>query len=361
MFNRSGATIKLGLTALLCVVGLPVTSLKAQEPRQQRVLALHATTPRAAGAIGFETTFQRMIGDARGMRRWNISESRVPAEATIVSREPTLWDRYKLYISGALVLFLLQSALIAGLLIQSARRRRAETRMREHQQMLEASNRQISELFGRLIAAQETERTRIARDLHDDVSQRIAGLSIAMSGLKRMLARNQADPGISAVLDGMQRDATTLAEEIRHLSHDLHPSALQHSGLVSALSAVCSQFEIQQRISVTYRADSDVGIVDRDSALGLYRITQEALHNIAKHAAAQRVDVTLSRSANGLQLSIADDGRGFNPAHPRGLGLVSIDERARLLGGFAEIATQAGRGTLVRVEIPGPSVTLSVS
>ena len=161
-----------------------------------------------------------MVVDWRQLRRWEIAESRVPSGATILFREPTLWDRYKVYVSGALVLFLLQSALIAGLLVQNDRRRRAETEMRENQRMLEASNLQVSELFGRLIAAQETERTRIARDLHDDVSQRIAALAIAMSNLKRRLSGSTVGGEVATAVSAMQRDTAALAQEIRAVSHD---------------------------------------------------------------------------------------------------------------------------------------------
>ena len=137
------------------------------------------------------------------------------------------------------------------------------------------------------------------------------------------------------------------------------PSRRAAHAVSSRVATACTVRETPG-IAVTYGRQR-CGIVHPDSALGLYRITQEALHNVAKHAAAQRVDVTLQKTANALQLSIADDGKGFDPAHRRGLGLVSIDERARLLGGDLEIATRPGRGTLVRVEIPLPSVTLSGS
>ena len=105
--------------------------------------------------------------DWRQLRRWGISEARVPDGTTILYRELSFWDRYRVYVASALVLTLLQTTLIAGLLVQRRRRRRIEAALREHQATLQASNQQISDLFGRLIAAQETERTRIARDLHD--------------------------------------------------------------------------------------------------------------------------------------------------------------------------------------------------
>ena len=294
--------------------------------------------------------------DWRELQRWNIDEARVPADATIMFREPGLWDQYRGYIVGALALILLETTLIAGLMVQGARRRRAEREMREHQRLLEASHHQISELFGRLITAQETERSRIARDLHDDVSQRIAALSIAISSLKRKLLGGAIDESAVVALDAIQRDTATLAEEVRHVSHDLHPSLLQHTGLVPALTALCAQFGKQQEIAVTCGAVPDLEPIDADTALCLYRVTQEGLHNVGKHALARRVDVRLTRTANGVQLSIADDGKGFNLATTRdcagGLGLVSIDERVRILRGSVDIETNPGAGTLIVVRLP---------
>jgi PAS domain S-box-containing protein len=234
--------------------------------------------------------------------------------------------------------------------------KRAERDMLENQAILQASNQQISDLFGRLIAAQEMERSRIARDLHDDVSQRIAGLSIMISGLKRKVVGRPAEADVFSELTSMQRHTVALAEEIRHVSHDLHPSVLQHAGLVAALSVFCEQFQRLHTIAITYTSDAQLGHVDADTALCLYRIAQEALRNVAKHAEARNVGVTLTRADGSVQLSIADDGKGFDLAATRekgaGLGLVSIDERVRLLRGSVQIQTHRRGGTQVRVTIP---------
>jgi signal transduction histidine kinase len=229
-----------------------------------------------------------------------------------------------------------------------------EAGLRENQARLQASHQQISDLFGRLIAAQETERTRIAHDLHDGVGQRIAGLSIAMSNLKRKLDGGREE--IFAALTWMQRETATLADDIRNVSHELYPTTLHHAGLVPALRAACSQFQQRQGIVVAFRNDADLGPLHTTAELGLYRVAQELLHNVAKHADAHRVEVTLTRMAGGVQLTVADDGKGFNVSdtrgRPGGLGLVSIDERIRSMRGQVDIRAAPGRGTRVEVQIP---------
>ena len=266
--------------------------------------------------------------------------------------------------AGAIALVAVQIVLIVLLLVQRARWRRAENEMRDNQRMLEASNRQITDLFGRLIAAQEAERTRIARDLHDDISQRIAALSISMSGLKRRLLGNADDGDAIAALNAIQHDTAALAEEIRHVSHDLHPSALQHAGLAAALGAFCIQFSKGRQLAIRFSSAPDLGTIREDAALCLYRITQEALRNVARHAGASEVNVALTQDANALQLAIADNGNGFNldaARHHVGLGLVSIDERARLLGGQVAIDTRPGGGTRIEVRLPNAATPVSAA
>lgn len=264
--------------------------------------------------------------------------------------------------TGTVALIVLQATVITGLLVHARRRRRAE---RDHQRVSEANHRQITELCGRLIAAQEGERSRIARDLDDDVSQRIAALSISISSLKRKLLGGAADESTVVAMTAIQRDTAALAEEVRHVSYNLYPSLLQHTGLLPALSGFCTQFGNQRGITVTCCAVADLGPIDADTALCLYRVTQEALYNVAKHAQARRVDVRVTRTANGVQLSIADDGKGFDLTNTReranGVGLVSIDQRVRTLGGTVHIETRPGGGTLIVVRLPSSDGTRRVN
>jgi PAS domain S-box-containing protein len=214
---------------------------------------------------------------------------------------------------------------------------------------------QVQDLAGRLITAQESERTRIARELHDDVNQRLAALAIGISGLKRRLGGNS--PAMLADLSILQQSLVELTNDIRRMSHDLHPGILQHAGLMPALEARCSEFRHGQSISIALASEGPVNEISAEASLCLYRVTQEALQNIARHAHAHNVRIDLRREPTAVNLKISDDGSGFDWSErgqrdDRGLGLLSIDERVRLLHGRITIDTKPGHGTILLVTIP---------
>ena len=279
------------------------------------------------------------VFDWRALQRWGISEDRLPPNSSVRYHPESLWEEYRWVILGALVIFALQFALISGLLIQRRRRRQADDENKS--------------LAGRLITAQEAERTRIARDLHDDINQQLASLSIALSGVKRRLQNGDGE-GVPEEVARLQQRIIDVNNVTRQLSHELHPGVLQHAGLVAALRSHCAQFAAQHGIEVTFSAAGINGVPD-DTALCLYRITQEALRNIATHAGARTAQVALSPSAANLELIIHDDGQGFDLAEARrrgGIGLVSLEERVRLIGGSLQIESQPQRGTELRVLVP---------
>ena len=216
---------------------------------------------------------------------------------------------------------------------------------------LRASYQRIQNLAGRLIAAQESERARIARHLHDDVNQRLAAISIELSALRRRFANT---PDLLDEVSQLQDLTYSLVDEVRELSHELHPAVLRHVGLVAALRRGCEEFGGQHGIQTSFEV-SAVDSVPHDMALCLYRVAQEALRNVAAHAAARQVEVRLSAVPRGVELRIADNGKGFDLEDARrrgGLGLIDIDERVRLVGGKLRIETQPGRGTVVIVRVP---------
>ena len=235
-------------------------------------------------------------------------------------------------------------------------RKNAEDRIRASQAALEASHQEIQYLAGRLIGAQEVERARIARDLHDDVSQQLAGVSIAFSGLKQRLGEYHVSEELRQELVELQQQTLRLARNVRQLSHDLHPAVLQHLGLVKGLTSYCGEVGRAHGVAMTCTAEGDFGEITPDAGLCVYRIAQEALRNVIAHAGASRADVRLLQMGDQAQITIADDGRGFDAANRAqrdpGLGLVSMSERARVLGGTVSIVSGLNQGTRVQATIP---------
>ena len=240
--------------------------------------------------------------------------------------------------------------------IDITERKNAEDRIRASQAALEASHQEIQSLAGRLIGAQEVERARIARDLHDDVSQQLAGVSIAFSGLKQRLGEYHVSEELRQELVELQQQTLKLARNVRQLSHDLHPAVLQHLGLVKGLASYCGELGRAHGVAMTCTADGDFGAITPDAALCVYRIAQEALRNVVAHAGASRADVRLLRMSDQVQITIADDGQGFDATNrverDTGLGLVSMSERARIMGGTVSILSGLNQGTRVQATIP---------
>ena len=239
------------------------------------------------------------MGDQRSARSaWDRRE---------VSRAHLL-DRYKAYILVAVVLFLAQATLIGAMLVQAARRRKAEmTRLRVRHGCAKATI-EIRDLNGRLLSAQENERSRIARELHDDVSQQLGLLAIDLQLMIAAGAERRLNIG------GMAHAALvrtqSLVKSVHALSHDLHPEKLHLLGLVGAISSLQRGFS-EAGMAVTFKHDS-VPEVYRPSWLSVYRVAQEAIRNAMNHSASHCVSVHLSCNQDELILTIADDGVGFD-------------------------------------------------
>jgi PAS domain S-box-containing protein len=228
--------------------------------------------------------------------------------------------------------------------------RRFEHQLGQSERVLRAVRDRNDDLVGRLIASQENERRRIARELHDDVSQKLALLSMRIDQLQR---DETNVPFRSAVRD-VWRQSVDIATDIHDLSHRLHPSKLEALGLQSALETVCRETSQQHGLAIECEISGVPSDLDFDVSLCLYRIAQEALHNIVKHSDASHASVTVGRSGDELHLQVADQGAGFSPADAvgTGLGLVSIRERASALGGRVAISSTPGRGARIDVRVP---------
>ena len=204
-----------------------------------------------------------------------------------------------------------------------------------------------------MIGAQEEERGRIARELHDDLNQRIALLSVQLEQLGRQPPESSAQLRIS--LHELWKQTKNLSTEIHNLSHRLRPSQLEHVGIVAAVRRFCRELSRQQEVEIEFSHQKIPRSVNDDLALCLYRIVQEALHNVVKHTESESAEVELLGDSGAIKLRITDSGEGFDPdtvIGKGGLGLANIRERARLVGGEVSIRSELGKGTCVEVVLP---------
>lgn len=210
---------------------------------------------------------------------------------------------------------------------------------------------ELREMTGRIIATQEQERARLARDLHDDINQRLAASSIGLSALRR-----RVPPSVQADVTHIQHQVIALSEDVRQLSHELHPSCLHHAGLRDSLEALCHTPRRARAPNVVFIADRTIDILSDDIALCFYRVTQEALTNALRHAEANQVTIKATVTDELASLWIFDDGKGIDPtvipSTTKGIGLISMNERAKLLGGSFELRTAPGKGVDLCLRIP---------
>ncbi|MGE3599443.1 MAG: GAF domain-containing sensor histidine kinase, partial [Dehalococcoidia bacterium] len=217
---------------------------------------------------------------------------------------------------------------------------------------LAEANAQLQRLTSLVINAQEEERRRLSRDLHDDTAQALTSILVRMRLLARQAVKDEVRHGLLDLLD-----LTTQAlDDVRRMALDLRPSTLDDLGLVPAVESYAREFA--ERWGIDVRVSAVVGKrLARDRELIVYRIVQEALANIAKHAGATRVAIDFRREHDHLAVTVHDDGRGFDVAatltmRERGLGLFGMQERAQLAGGYLNLRSAPGAGTTVTLVVP---------
>jgi PAS domain S-box-containing protein len=211
----------------------------------------------------------------------------------------------------------------------------------------------LASVSGKLIEAQEHERTRISRELHDDFSQRLAILSIGLEQVKRALPESYREDRIK--VQEMINKARELSSDMHSLSHQLHSSRLEHVGLVSALGGLCKEICEKYKMDVQFSKRDFRLEIPKDVALCLFRVAQEALANVVKHSQAKSTHVELSANARGVRLRIKDDGRGLDKERTKsgsGIGLIGMHERIRLVAGRLLVRSEAMLGTEILVEVP---------
>jgi len=211
----------------------------------------------------------------------------------------------------------------------------------------------LSGLSRKLIEAQETERARIARDLHDDIGQRIALLSVTLEAIRRAVPDSQTE--VRRRLEGLRQQVLDMSSSVHALSHDLHSTALRHLDMVTAMRGFCTELSQQQKVEIDFVSRTVPEMVPQDISLCLFRILQEALHNAIKHSRARHFEVVLCGAPDALLLTISDSGIGFDAEAEMkrgGLGLTSMRERLKLVHGVLSINSQPRGGTTVHARVP---------
>ena len=403
--------------------------------------------------------------DWRQLRRWNISESELPAGTVILNRQPTFFERYRKYFIASLLLIIVQTLSIVGLLVQRRRRRKTEIRLRESEKRFRVmadttpslvwtcdsdgqvtyvndrlikftgldpnagpkdlwtryihpddlqnffsanslaisqqkafsreyrlrtqegvyrwlldvaapringdgsfagfigsavdisdqklANEALETISGKLIEAQEEERSRIARELHDDICQRLALLSMELG--QENVEFSESSGLVLARIQEIRSHCIEIANDVQALSHRLHSSKLDYLGLEAAIRSFCRELAQQHNVVVDFTSEDVPMPLPRDISLSLFRVTQEALHNAVKYSGGDRFTVNLLRLDQDIQLEIKDAGAGFQlrQSHQNGgLGLVSMKERIHLVKGTFTVESKVNHGTRILARVP---------
>jgi signal transduction histidine kinase len=305
-------------------------------------LALRVLGGEAADSIPLQTLdLNSNQADWRQLRRWHIDETQLPAGTVVLFRDPSAWERYRGYVVAGAAIVTTQALLITGLLIQRTRRQRAEERNRD--------------LGARLLGAQEVERARVARDVHDHIGQSLTALKMDVHHVARRVRA-----GDNASAEERLREMSTLiddaVEDVHRVAGALRPVIVDDDfGLVEVMRSFLRDVERRSGIRCVLATEVGELSIGDDRATALFRILQEATTNVVRHARATRVDVSLTADAAMVRLVVRDDGCGISTQQqrdPRALGLIGMQDRALLFGGRVEITGRPGEGTTVTLQLP---------
>lgn len=307
-------------------------------PREARRILTTQVVPK-------RETVLRVSEDVRAMNRRAFIEQESAIAGLYAETQRSDWRQLGLALAGSLGIGLF-ATLYAG---------RLETSLRRQREKDLQSARDLQRLSARLVSVQEEERRTIARELHDEIGQVLSAVKVEIAVAQRAMS---AGTPSARQLDDALAMADTAIHTVRDLSHLLHPAMLDDFGLATALDSYSRRFGERYRIAIQFLHDQTTDRLAPEIEVAAYRIVQEALMNVAKHAHARSCRVYLQRLTQTILITIEDDGRGFDIAEferagtRRGLGLIGIRERASQVGGTALIESAAGTGTRITVELP---------
>jgi signal transduction histidine kinase len=277
--------------------------------------------------------------DWRELQQWHIPVSSLPSGSVVLFREPGLWERTRwMWITAFLVMFGLSSIVVY---------------LYYNHRQLKISKERQSQLSGMLINAEEHERSRVASELHDDYSQRLALLALGLENAADTLPPSAQET--NRQLHELVNSASELGADLHTLSHSLHSSTLERLGLVPGVSSFCKEFQAQHGVHVEFTHNEIPQSLHPDIALCAFRIIQEGLRNVSKHSGADKAQVRVHGEGKGLVVSVSDHGSGFDTrklGKKEGLGIPSMEERVHLMDGHFEIHSEPGKGTQLEAWLP---------
>jgi signal transduction histidine kinase/ABC-type uncharacterized transport system substrate-binding protein len=309
--------------------------------------ALQILQGKQTSSIPMVPTLNEDLFDAKALQRWGLQPSQLSSRKTLLNQPASFLERR----GRALLLFAIVMPALVVILFQwrgaIAAREALETEIEERQ----ASIIVRLDLTRRLLNAQETERSRIARELHDGIGQEIALLGIQ---IQRAPSAASNDDGGKQTMREFGSKLASIGTRVGNLSHHLHSSELELLGLAVAISKLCREFSENSAMTFTYTCTDISADLDGEVALSCFRLLQESLHNVAKHSHASAGSVTVTQQGRELTIAVHDNGRGFDILKARGapgLGLLSMRERMSLIGGVVEITSVPGIGTTVTARV----------
>ena len=323
--------------------------LKSMEALYRRHLDLYESAggapaePRARGEI---LTMRAELIDGSGrVNAWNGRQLQASDE-TLLSQ----FSRLQASLTTSLSI-----ALAAGLLLVIAAMAyilRLERQTRNRYRELAQSRSELERLSSRLVDAQEEERRSISRELHDEVGQSLGALLVDLGRLSSNLPADGAE--IRERIDHMKSLAERTVGTVRDIALLLRPSMLDDLGLVAALEWQGREVSRRSRMEVAVESADVSDELPDEYKICVYRLVQEALNNAVRHAQARNAKVRVRGGAGGIEIEVCDDGKGFDPQHTRGLGILGMEERVKRLGGSLAVQSTPGQGTVVKAELPSP-------
>lgn len=282
-----------------------------------------------------------------------------PPGTAIVNQPRSYWHEHRRAALASLALLTIAFLLTGVLLQQNRRLLRSKAVLRRQQREMQDNQSELRRLAKAVIAKDDEKSTYLASELHDDISQRVAALAMGLAQLERKLAAGDS-AGANEALSSLRGDHDRLAHDLHGLARRLHPAIIGDLGLAHALESFTSNFARDYRMDVRFYCDWGGEDIPSEVALCLYRVVQQGLDNVRRHARTDQARVFLSRDDKGVKLVIEDEGAGFDPAKPvseRGIGLVSMRERVLAQGGTWEIYSAPDAGTSIRAWVPAPEKT----